>query len=56
MVAMRASEPYQDDRAPQNLLPVALLERELRHRLGDPELIARLLIETFYREAPGWQP
>jgi uncharacterized protein len=51
-----ASEPYQDPRSPQNLLPVALLERELRHRLGDPELIARLLIETFYREAPSWQP
>ena len=50
-----ASEPYQDPRAPQNLLPVALLERELRHRLGDPDLIARLLIETFHREAPTWQ-
>ena len=51
-----ASEPYQDDRAPQNLLPVALLERELRHRLGDSELIRRLLVESFYREAPSWQP
>jgi len=45
-----ASEPYQDDRAPQNLLPVGQLERELRHLLGEPDLVHRLAIEAFARE------
>ena len=36
-----ASEPHKDDRAPQNLYPIAGLERELRRRLGDPGLILR---------------
>lgn len=36
-----ASEPYRDPRAPQNLTPIGALERELRHRLGDHELIVR---------------
>ncbi len=51
-----ASSPMQDDRAPQNLLPLGQLERELRHRLGDPELLRRLMLEAFTREAPGWNP
>lgn len=36
-----ASEPHKDDRAPQNLYPIAGLERELRRRLGDPGLVYR---------------
>jgi hypothetical protein len=38
-----ASEPHKDDRAPQNLYPIAGLERELRRRLGDPGLMYRAL-------------
>jgi hypothetical protein len=41
-----ASEGHKDPRAPQNLYPVAGLERELRHRLGDPALIYRSLREV----------
>jgi hypothetical protein len=43
-----ASAPYKDSRAPQNLYPIAGLERELRRRLGDPRLLYRAL-----REAAG---
>ncbi len=38
-----ASQPHQDPRAPQNLHPIAALERELRRRLGDPALLERAL-------------
>ena len=38
-----ASEPHKDDRAPQNLYPIAGLERDLRHRLGDPGVVYRAL-------------
>lgn len=38
-----ASAPHKDRRAPQNLYPIAGLERELRRRLGDPLLIERAL-------------
>ncbi len=38
-----ASAPYKDSRAPQNLYPIAGLERELRRRLGDPQLLYRAL-------------
>ena len=31
-----ASEAHLDPRAPQNLVPIAALERDLRHRMGDP--------------------
>ncbi len=34
-----ASEPHKDPRAPQNLYPIAGLERELRRRLGDQRLM-----------------
>ena len=43
-----ASAPYKDSRAPQNLYPIAGLERELRRRLGDPRILYRAL-----REAAG---
>lgn len=38
-----ASEPHKDDRAPQNLYPIAGLERELQHRLGDRGVVYRAL-------------
>jgi hypothetical protein len=38
-----ASEPHKDARAPQNLYPIAGLERTLRRRLGDPALLYRAL-------------
>lgn len=38
-----ASEEFKDPRAPQNLYPVAALERELRRRLGHPALLYRAL-------------
>ncbi|MBN2622735.1 MAG: hypothetical protein JXA83_05175 [Acidimicrobiales bacterium] len=38
-----ASQPYNDSRAPQNLHPIAGLERELKRRLGDPALLERAL-------------
>jgi hypothetical protein len=41
-----ASAPYKDSRAPQNLYPIGGLERELRHRLGDPQLLYRALREA----------
>lgn len=36
-----ASSPHKDARAPQNLYPIAGLERQLRRRLGDPALLLR---------------
>jgi hypothetical protein len=41
-----ASEPYRDPRAPQNLVPIAGLERELRRRLGAAPLIHRFITEA----------
>lgn len=38
-----ASEPHKDSRAPQNLYPIAGLEHDLRHRLGDRDLMERAL-------------
>ena len=45
-----ASEPFKDPRAPQNLYPIGGLERALRHRLGDPQLLRRALL-TANRDA-----
>jgi hypothetical protein len=36
-----ASASHKDPRAPQNLYPIAGLERDLRRRLGDPQLLYR---------------
>jgi hypothetical protein len=44
-----ASTEYKDSRAPQNLYPIAGLERELRRRLGDPQLLYRALREAARR-------
>ncbi len=41
-----ASTPHRDARAPQNLTPIGALERHLRHRLGDPAVLERLLRRT----------
>jgi len=41
-----ASEPHLDPRAPQNLVPIGALERQLRHRMGDPGLVYRALREA----------
>ena len=38
-----ASQPHNDPRAPQNLHPIAGLERELRRRLGDSLILERAL-------------
>lgn len=38
-----ASSPHKDARAPQNLVPIGGLERELRRRLGDQQLLYRAL-------------
>jgi hypothetical protein len=38
-----ASTPHKDSRAPQNLVPIGGLERQLRHRLGDAALLYRSL-------------
>ncbi len=51
-----ASTPHRDPRAPQNLLPVGQLEQELRHRLGDLELVKRLVFKAFREERPAWNP
>ena len=45
-----ASESHKDPRAPQNLYPIGGLERELRRRLGDAELLYRALAVA---AAPG---
>lgn len=47
-----ASTPFRDPRAPQNLYPVAGLERELRHRLGDPLLAQRALVRAARLSGP----
>ena len=47
-----ASQPHNDTRAPQNLHPIAGLERELRRRLGDPLLLERALRREAGAPAP----
>ncbi len=46
-----ASEPHVDPRAPQNLVPIAALEHELRHRMGDQRLVFRAVRAAVMREA-----
>ncbi|HKA56261.1 MAG TPA: hypothetical protein VKJ47_21635, partial [Candidatus Binatia bacterium] len=36
-----ASRAPKDPRAPQNLIPIGGLERQLRHKLGDAQLVLR---------------
>jgi hypothetical protein len=47
-----ASAAYKDARAPQNLYPIAGLERELRRRLGDPRLLYRALRSAAHADLP----
>jgi hypothetical protein len=47
-----ASAAYKDSRAPQNLYPIAGLERELRRRLGDPRLLYRALRAASHPDGP----
>ena len=54
MLPAYASTPHRDARAPQNLLPVGQLERELRHRLGEPDYMRRLLNKAFSEELQEW--
>ncbi len=46
-----ASRPFRDPRAPQNLVPVAALERELGRLLGSPKLLRRRLLQYISEEA-----
>lgn len=48
-----ASSPHKDPRAPQNLVPIGGLERELRRRLGDAELLYRSLRAAASEPARG---
>lgn len=45
-----ASEEHIDPRAPQNLVPVGALERELRRNLGDQGLVYRALREAMEQQ------
>ncbi len=45
-----AGPPYWDARAPQNLVPIAGLERQLRRTLGDPAFVRRA-IEAYLTRA-----
>jgi hypothetical protein len=51
-----ASAAYKDARAPQNLYPIAGLERELRRRLGDPRLLYRALRRTAHAQLTRYDP
>jgi hypothetical protein len=46
VLPLLASEPFRDPRAPQNLVPIGGLERELRRRLGAAPLIHRFVTEA----------
>ena len=48
-----ASAAHWDPRAPQNLVPVAGLERRLRHLLGERELILRMIRSAARRISVG---
>lgn len=48
-----ASRPHRDVRAPQNLYPIGALERHLRHRLGDADVIGRHLRRSVAQRAAG---
>ena len=48
-----ASEPHKEARAPQNLYPISMLERELRRRLGDAAYVHRELRRETGRTGHG---
>ncbi len=45
-----ASEPQVEPRAPQNLVPIAALERQLRRHMGDPGFVNRALRSAVTRQ------
>lgn len=45
-----ASKPFWDSRAPQNLVPIATLERRLWHLLGDREIVYRRIRSALGRD------
>ncbi len=47
------SEPHIDPRAPQNLVPIGALERELRRRMGDAGFVHRALRSAVARDRAG---
>jgi hypothetical protein len=51
-----ASTPYKDARAPQNLVPIAGLEKRLRGLLGDPRLLHRTLLRHASSPTAGAVP
>ena len=51
-----ASQPHVDPRAPQNLVPIAALERHLRRRLGDQGLVYRALRSAVAADRPPARP
>ena len=52
-----ASTPHKDPRAPQNLVPIGGLERQLRHRLGDQQVLYRSLraAARLWSMPAGWR-
>jgi hypothetical protein len=54
VLCRHASSEYKDARAPQNLYPIAGLERELRRRLGDQALLHRAIRAAV--RAPAGEP
>jgi uncharacterized protein len=46
-----ASRPPKDPRAPQNLIPIGGLERQLRRKLGEPQLVRRAIEKELFRQA-----
>jgi hypothetical protein len=53
MLPRFASAPHWDARAPQNLVPVAGLEKRMRHLLGDRVLVNRLIKSAAQRMSEG---
>ena len=49
LIPLVASESHIDPRAPQNLIPIAGLENELRRLLGDPKFVYRALRSAIMR-------
>ncbi|MDP9225614.1 MAG: hypothetical protein M3P18_17580 [Actinomycetota bacterium] len=48
-----ASRPFWDKRAPQNLVPIAGLEKRLRHLMGERELVYRMIRSAAKRVGEG---
>ena len=53
LLPVLASERHIDPRAPQNLVPISALERELRRCMGDRSLAHRALLSEVHRPSPA---